>query len=373
MAEADEVLIPLLNPNEPEVQIVETLVENGQKVVLGEVLCIVETTKSSHEVAAERAGYVVSFNHTRGDKLRAGDRLCWLAEKSGWTAPTAVEPVSEMRREGIPQGMRITEPALELAKSLGIELEELPGDRLITEAEVQGVLRQRKEKVVMPSDQPLDSSTLVIYGGGGHGKALIDLIRAIGSHSIAGIIDDGLEPGMEIMGVPVLGGADKLSSLSQDGIRQAINAVGGIGDVNRRIQVFKRLEAQAFVFPTLVHPSAWVESSADLRAGVQVFPHAYIGSEAQVGLGVIVNTSAVISHDCRLQDYVNIAPGALLAGNVSIGEGVLVGMGVTINLNVSVGAGAKIGNSAVVKTDVPAGQVVRAGTSWPPETNDPRR
>ena len=268
--------------------------------------------------------------------------------------------------EGVPQGIRITKPALKLAKAHGIDLDKLPTNSLITEAEVLQILSEESE-AEMKSAQPLDSSVVVIYGGGGHGKALIDLVRAEGSYRIEGIIDDGLTAGTEIMGIPVLGGADQLQGLANDGIRQAINAVGGIGDMNSRIRVFHRLEAQHFEFPNLVHPTAWVEPGAKLSAGVQVFPHAYIGSDVQIGLGGIINTAAVISHDCSLHDYVNIAPGAVLAGNVSIGEGALIGMGVTINLNVQVGQGAKIGNSAVIKSDVPAGQLVRAGIIWPPD------
>jgi acetyltransferase EpsM len=366
MTEAYEVLIPLLNPNEPEVQIVERLVENGQKVVIGDVLCRVETTKSSHELIAEWAGYIVSFDTDQGDKLRAGQRLCWLAEKAGWIPPEGADLDTGGLIEGLPQGIRITQPALELAKSHGIDLDKLPTTSLITEAEVQQILSEGSE-TVMKSAQTLDSSVVVIYGGGGHGKALIDLVRATESYRIVGIIDDGLEAGTTIMEVPVLGGADKLQELANDGIRQAINAVGGVGDMNSRIQVFRRLEALHFKFPNLIHPTAWVEPGAKLFAGVQVFPHAYIGSEAQIGLGAIINTAAVISHDCVLQEYVNIAPGAVLAGNVSIGEGTLIGMGVTINLNVQVGQGAKIGNSAVIKSDVPAGQLVRAGMTWPPD------
>jgi UDP-perosamine 4-acetyltransferase len=241
----------------------------------------------------------------------------------------------------------------------------LPGDVLVTEAIVQTVLMEQKGLNVEADELPMDESLLMIYGGGGHGKALIDMVQAIGAYQIKGIIDDGLKAGDTVMGIPILGGAEQLPSLVEQGVRQAINAVGGIGDVNRRIQVFKRLIASAFVFPNLFHPSAWIESSARFQGGAQVFPHSYVGSQARLGLGVIVNTAAVVSHDCTLADYVNIAPGALLAGNVSVGEGVLVGMGVTINLNVNVGAGAMIGNSAVVKADVPEGQVIRAGAVWP--------
>jgi acetyltransferase EpsM len=365
MAEAFEVLVPLLNPNEPEVQIVDILAHNGQRVNVGDVLCIVETTKSSNEIPAEREGYVISMDSEPGDKLRAGVRLCWLAEKADWKPPKVQEMTEGEVEGGLPSGLRITKPALKLAESSGLSLDIIPTDTLVTEAVVHQILTDQGERVVTQSETPMDPSALVIYGGGGHGKALIDLLRAIGSYRIVGIVDDGLKAGTEIMNVAVLGGAERLSSLAQEGVRQAVNAVGGIGDVNSRIQVFKRLQALAFEFPNLVHPSACVEPDASLHAGVQVLPHAYIGSEARLGLGVIVNTGAVVSHDCSLADYVNIAPGALLAGNVSIGEGVLIGMGVTINLNVRVGAGAKVGNSAVVKNDVPEDQVVRAGTIWP--------
>jgi sugar O-acyltransferase (sialic acid O-acetyltransferase NeuD family) len=364
MSEAFAVIVPLLNPNEPEVQIVEVHVAEGQKLAAGELLCTVETTKSTHEISAEREGYVVALGKAKGDKLRAGERLCWLADDASWVPPEEPEEDLVSDREALPQTMRITRPALELARASGLDLEDLPQDILITEAEVLRMISDGGGGVVK-SDRPLDSSALIIYGGGGHGKALIDLIHAIGSYRIAGIIDDGLTVGVEIMGIPVVGGAAELRSLSEQGIRQAVNAVGGIGDMSSRTKVFERLQVNGFELPNLIHPSAWVEPSVSLEAGVQTFPHAYIGSEVRLGLGVIVNTAAVVSHDCNLADYVNIAPGALLAGNVTIGEGVLVGMGVTINLHVNIGSSAMIGNSAVTKADVPAGQVVRAGTIWP--------
>jgi sugar O-acyltransferase (sialic acid O-acetyltransferase NeuD family) len=365
MADAFEVLIPLINPNEPEVQIVEIAVENGQEVATGDVLCRVETTKSSNEIVAESPGFVVALNATPGDKLRSGGRLCWLAKEASWRPPEDYEPLPKTSLDSAPEGIRITKPALALAESSGVSLEQLPGDLLVTEDMIHKLIMEQKGMAAEAAEAPLNESLLVIYGGGGHGKALIDMVRAIGGYQIKGIIDDGMRVGDSVMDVPVLGGAEQLPSLAQQGVRQAINAVGGIGDVNSRVQVFKRLIAAAFVFPNLFHPSACIETSAAFQGGAQVFPHAYVGSQARLGLGVIVNTAAVISHDCSLADYVNIAPGALLAGNVTVGEGVLVGMGVTINLNVNVGAGAMIGNSAVVKADVPEGQVIRAGAIWP--------
>ena len=44
---------------------------------------------------------------------------------------------------------------------------------------------------------------LIIYGGGGHGKTLLELVQAAGIYRVAGIVDDGLAQGSDILGVPV--------------------------------------------------------------------------------------------------------------------------------------------------------------------------
>ena len=215
-------------------------------------------------------------------------------------------------------------------------------------------------------DASVDPEAILIFGGGGHGKAVIDLLRAEGKYLIAGVLDDRLTPGELILGVPILGGSAVLADLRQSGLHLAVNAVGGIGNIGVRIKVFDQLAQAGFTCPAIIHPRAIVEPSAHLADGVQVFPLAYVGSAAQVGYGVILNTGAIVSHDCQLGDYTNLSPGAILAGEVTTGEGVLIGMGVTINLQVKVGHHARIGNGATVKSDVPEGGVVRAGTIWPP-------
>ena len=64
---------------------------------------------------------------------------------------------------------------------------------------------------------------ILIYGGGGHGKALIDLVRSLGAYHIVGILDDGFTPGETVMGLPVLGGGEQLAPLYDGGVRLAID------------------------------------------------------------------------------------------------------------------------------------------------------
>jgi sugar O-acyltransferase (sialic acid O-acetyltransferase NeuD family) len=369
-ANAVPVLVPLLNPNEPEARLVSLAVQEGQQVSAGTSLCTLETTKSTAEVLAEADGYVRGLRVGEGDLVNAGEVLAYIASTPDWPIPEVVPPPTGVSRQlagseagsELPPGLRLTRPALALARRAGLDLQQLPVGPLLTETMIQGLITQSKPG---PPEAEIDPSAVIVFGGGGHGKTIIELLQAIGNFRITGIIDDGIPAGEKILGIEVLGGAQALPALYRQGIRQAINAVGGISSPAARRKVFELLAQEGFSCPALAHPSAVVEPSAVLSDGVQVFSHAYIGSQARLGFGVIANTGVVVSHDCVVEDYANLSPGALLAGGVRVGQGALIGMGVTVNLGVAVGAGARLGNGATVISDVPQNGIVKAGTRWP--------
>ncbi|MFN3308687.1 MAG: NeuD/PglB/VioB family sugar acetyltransferase [Anaerolineales bacterium] len=366
---------PLINPNEPEMTLVSIAVQSGDRVQAGQVLAVVETTKATAEITAERDGYIFLIHQQAGLMVRSGELFGYLSEQAQFDLSEIQEKAQTLVRDEAAQALvnreeitalRITEPARRLAEEMGIDLSRLPKGEWITEER----LRRWIEEEYLPSEQPpvgeVDPSGVLIFGGGGHGKSLIELIRAGGQYSVAGVIDDYKPQGSQVLGVPVLGGSQDLPWLFRRGYRLMVNAVGGIGDISQRVAVFEKGKAAGFSFPKVIHPTAFIEESAQVSEGAQVFPYAYVGSDARLGFGVIVNTAAVVSHDCQLGDYVNLSPGAILAGEVSVGEATLIGMGVTVNLRVKIGAYCRIGNGATVKQDVPDHTIVRAGGIWPP-------
>lgn len=360
MPDLTPVLIPQLNPNERESLLVDLRVQNGQKINTGDVLVVLETTKSTMEFAAESTGYVLGLAFKQGDTVSAGQLLCYLGVSPDVSLPAALK-ADEPAADDLPAGLRITQPALALARTLGVDLNRLPLNTFVTETVVRGFA---PATVSLPA-LDIDEKSLIIYGGGGHGKSLVDLVRRQIDYRVIGIVDDGLPVGSSVLDVPVLGGGAVLVALRESGVSLAVNAVGGIGNLAPRLKVFENLKQAGFDFPTVIHPSAMVETSAEIAAGVQIFAQAYVGSAVRIGFGCIVNTGAIVSHDCVLGEMVNISPGAILAGSVQVGARTLIGMGVTVNLEVQVGTGARIGNGATVKVDVPAGGVVRAGSIWP--------
>lgn len=371
MGEPKPVLIPLLNPNEPEAVLTAVHVQEGQWMEAGEILCTLETTKSVSDLEAEQSGYISGLHFEVGHTVQAGQVLCYLASslEEGLRLAAAEETMETGNKTDLPPGLRITQPALALAQTLGVDLSQVPVGPLITEAAVKRIHANAPAQAagIPTSIHDFDPTAILIYGGGGHGKSIVDLLRTAGTYHITGIVDDGLAAAgvHTIMDVAVLGGSEALEEQYQKGTRLAVNAVGGIGNVTTRIEVFQRLAQAGFACPVIVHPKAILEPSASLSPGVQAFALSYLGSQVKVGFGAIVNTGAILSHECVIGEYANISPGAILAGQVEIGPAALVGMGVTINLQVKVGAKARIGNGATVKSDVPDGAIVRAGSIWP--------
>lgn len=358
--------IPLLNANEPEALLVSLEAAEGDKLAEDQVVALIETTKSTGEIRAETSGYLVGLRFAEGEPLQAGDVLAYIGSSPDAQDPSltpwapAEDNLTQAKRE--PNGLRITVPARELAEQHGLDLGSLPQGALVTRQMVADRLAEKQPARPIPKGE----KRLLVYGAGGHGRSLAALIGELEGYEIVGFVDDGYTPADRVFGLPILGGGGDLVALAEDGFRLAVNGVGGIGDLDSRLSVYQQLQRAGFHVPTVVHPTAWVEKSAQLEDGCQVFPFATIGTEVRVGFGCIINTGVIVSHNVGLERYVNLSPGATLAGGVVVGARALIGMRATVNLNVRVGEGALIGNGATVKADVPKGGVVPAGTIWPP-------
>jgi sugar O-acyltransferase (sialic acid O-acetyltransferase NeuD family) len=259
----------------------------------------------------------------------------------------------------------MTKKAEALARELGVDPAVLPTGRFVTEKDVRAAaaattpVELADEVVAMIHD-----NALVIFGGGGLGKTIIDLVSAAGTHEVIGIIDDGLDAGAEVLGVPVLGGQRHLAPLADAGLQYAANAVGAIGRISTRTKVSKAIADAGLKGAVLIEPTASIANSARLGEGTQVFAQAVVSAAATVGANTIINTGAIISHDCVIGANTHVAPGAILAGEVTVGEGSLIGMGVTASVGLTIGARAVIGNGSVLTADVPDGTFVSAGSVW---------
>jgi UDP-perosamine 4-acetyltransferase len=192
---------------------------------------------------------------------------------------------------------------------------------------------------------------VVIIGAGGHGKVVLDVLRAAGEHEPVAFVD--ADPGLantDVGGVPVIGAINLLPRLRQQKVRHAIVA---IGDNRARLQYAGLLRAQGFELVSAVHPTAFVSPTARIGVNVVVAPLAAVITEARVGDSSIINTAAVVDHECEVAEGVHIGPGARLAGRVRVEAGAFVGLGASVIQCLTIGRYAMIGAGAVVTADVP--------------------
>ena len=204
-----------------------------------------------------------------------------------------------------------------------------------------------------------EAPDIVIVGGGGHARVLIDALRASGDARTLGAIDaDRSLIGSSIFDVPVLGDDALLPELIAAGTRLFAIGVGGTRDNAPRARLFDAAVAAGMQPVTIVHPSATISRYAEIAAGAQVLAGAVVNASARIGRNAIVNTSAVVEHDCNVGDHAHVSTGARLASTVTVGAGAHIGVGATVRQLVAIGAAAVVGAGAVVIQDVPAGAVV---------------
>ena len=170
---------------------------------------------------------------------------------------------------------------------------------------------------------------IILVGGGGHCKAVIDVIEQLDNYIIAGIVDKKELIGSDVLGYKVIGCDDDLAKL-KDKIPNAIVTVGHIKSNDLRKKLFFKLNELDFALPSIVSPRAYVAKGASVNEGSVVMHDVIINSGASVGKNTIVNTKALVEHECVVEDNCHISTGAILNGDVFVKEDSFVGSGAIV-------------------------------------------
>ncbi|WP_085524179.1 acetyltransferase [Tuberibacillus sp. Marseille-P3662] len=184
---------------------------------------------------------------------------------------------------------------------------------------------------------------VVIVGGGGHAKVIIDTIRQQSAYEVAGFVDTSSKKAL--LDAPKLGSDTELLTLFQSGLVLAFIAVG---DNMLRKKLFNKVRDIGFTCINVISPNAYVAPSVTLGEGIAVMPGAVINAASTLENNVIVNTGATIDHDNHIHAHAHIAPGCHLAGGIDVEEGAFLGTGCGVIPNKKIGRWSVIGAGATV-------------------------
>lgn len=189
---------------------------------------------------------------------------------------------------------------------------------------------------------------ILLIGGGGHCKSVIDVIEQEGKYSIAGIVDQKERIGQKVLGYEVVGCDDDLEDLFQR-YPYAVISIGQIKSPDVRIKLFNHLKAIGFILPSVISPRAYISKHASIGEGTVILHDVLINANATVGKNCIINTKALIEHDVTVEDHCHISTGAILNG------------GTVVRANTFFGSNAVSKEDAVIteKSFIKAGSVAK--------------
>ena len=177
------------------------------------------------------------------------------------------------------------------------------------------------------------SKELILLGGGGHCKSVIDVALSAG-YSIRGILDKPEKVGATVLGYPVLGPDDDVLRFVDD--CDFLITVGQIkrNDSRRRLaEIIKKANGH---FATLIAHDAHVSQFATIGEGSVIMHGAVVNAGAVIGENGIVNTMANLEHDVRVGHFCHISTGVMVNGDCRIGDDVFIGSGSIINNGIEI-------------------------------------
>lgn len=196
------------------------------------------------------------------------------------------------------------------------------------------------------------NKNLVLLGGGGHCKSVIDVAESAG-YTILGILDQPDEVGKSVLGYKVIGTDDDIPLFVDKA--EFVITVGFIKNPAIRINLYNKVKEVGGKFATIIASTAHVSKYATLGEGTVIMHQSVINAGAKIGANCIINTFANIEHDAVVGDQCHISTGTMVNGDCKVGDRCFIGSqsvlanGIEIGDDIVVGAGSFVRKNIGVK------------------------
>lgn len=194
---------------------------------------------------------------------------------------------------------------------------------------------------------------LILIGGGGHCKSVIEVAESAG-YEIKGILDMPDEVGKEVLpGHKIIGIDDDIPQYVEK--CDFVITVGFIKNPALRIKLYNKVKAAGGRLATIIASTAHVSKYAELGEGTVIMHHAFVNAGAKIGDNCIINTFVNIEHDAEVGNQCHISTGTMVNGECKIGENCFIGSQsvcancIEIASDIIVGAGSVVRKSIRVK------------------------
>ena len=195
----------------------------------------------------------------------------------------------------------------------------------------------------------MEQKNLILVGGGGHCKSVIDVAESAG-YNILGILDIPGNVGKSVLKYKVIGTGDDIPRYVDKA--EFIITVGFIKTPSTRIKLYNRIKEAGGIITTIVASTARVSNYATLGEGTVVMHNAFVNAGAKIGENCIINTFCDIEHDATVGNQCHISTGVKVNGGCKIGERVFVGSQTVLANDVSIADDIIVGAASFVRKSI---------------------
>jgi acetyltransferase-like isoleucine patch superfamily enzyme len=354
------VLVPTTDVNSETARLVAWHAEDRSAVAAGDAIAEVETSKAILDVPAPDSGFVL-HEVREGGELRLDSPVARIfADLAALEA--YAEAAAQRQAEAASSGPRATAPARRRAEELGVDLALLAGDRLITVEMVEAASGgPRIAEADLPDPLPgvEGRARIALIGAGLGATQVMDILEAAESGSAVAIADDDpAQWASEVLGVPVVGGFERLVALfEQDAFDAAIVAVGT--SVKARARLREACAAAGIPLANAIDPTVRIAAGVELGSGNIICAFCHFGAGTVVGDNNFFSAYNSFDHHSRIGSDNATGPSCVTSGLVTIGDRVRFGMGIDVEPHVEIGDDVLIASGAVITASVPTRHVVK--------------
>ena len=184
---------------------------------------------------------------------------------------------------------------------------------------------------------------IILVGGGGHCKSVIDVIELEDKFIIAGIIDKKELIGTKVLDYEVIACDDDLEKLSKI-YQYAFITVGQIRTNNIRVKLFNKIKSIGYKIPTIISPLAHISKHSFIDEGTVIHHHSLINADARIGKNCIINSKSLIEHDAIVEDNCHISTGVIINGGTRIEKNSFIGSNSTTKEYITIDGFIKAGS-----------------------------
>lgn len=181
---------------------------------------------------------------------------------------------------------------------------------------------------------------LLLVGAGGFGRVVLEHASTIYD---CAFLDDG--DATVVDGVPVIGKTAEMASFYPEYKRLLVT----IGNNKLRERLYKEAATIGFMFPNIIHLSAYVSPHAHIGSGCVILNNAVVQNNAKCGDGCILNPGVELHHDSTIGSNCLVYTNSVVRSLTHVGDRVWIGSTATVSTSAIVPDDAIIGDGEVFK------------------------